>query len=41
MREHGGSKVHRREARPIAAAMEAWLVAGTGERGKNPPNPGG
>ena len=37
---YGGSKVRRREARPIAAATEAWLVAGTGERGKNPPNPG-
>jgi hypothetical protein len=29
-------EVRGREARPTAAAVAAWLVAGTGERGKNP-----
>ena len=33
-------RCERREARPTAAAVAAWLVAGTGERGKNPLIPG-
>jgi hypothetical protein len=34
-----GARASRVEARPTAAAVAAWLVAGTGERGKTPPIP--